>query len=182
MAERKGLSKGKRFEIFKRDGFTCQYCGKQPPDVILEIDHINPVSHGGDNDDMNLITACADCNRGKAAKVLGNVLPKPDADIEYLNLSQELAELRRYQSVKKERDKLYKEIINELQNTWANDFKSDRVPADHVLMTLLCRMSPETIEEAIHITSGYYHSGHIMGDKIEYFCGVAWKLSRGKNG
>lgn len=66
MAERKTLSKKIRFEVLKRDKFTCQYCGKSAPDVVLEIDHIKPVSKGGKNDIMNLVTSCKDCNRGKS--------------------------------------------------------------------------------------------------------------------
>lgn len=65
MSERKSLSKKLRFEVFKRDRFTCQYCGRMSPDVILEVDHIEPVAEGGDDDILNLITACRDCNRGK---------------------------------------------------------------------------------------------------------------------
>lgn len=59
------ISKKLRFEVFKRDSFTCQYCGNESPDVLLEIDHIDPVSKGGKNNILNLITACKDCNRGK---------------------------------------------------------------------------------------------------------------------
>ena len=70
MAKRKNLSKSVRFEVFKRDSFTCQYCGKSAPDVVLEVDHIIPVAKGGDNDLSNLITACFDCNRGKRDKKL----------------------------------------------------------------------------------------------------------------
>lgn len=66
VAERKTLSKKIRFEVLKRDKFTCQYCGKSAPDVVLEIDHIKPVSKGGKNDIMNLVTSCKDCNRGKS--------------------------------------------------------------------------------------------------------------------
>lgn len=58
-------SKTKRFEVFKRDKFTCQYCGRRPPDVVLECDHIHPEAKGGDDEYSNLITACFDCNRGK---------------------------------------------------------------------------------------------------------------------
>lgn len=72
MAERKPLSKQTRFEVFKRDKFTCQYCGKQAPDVILEVDHIKPVAEGGDNDMLNLVTACFDCNRGKGKRTLSD--------------------------------------------------------------------------------------------------------------
>lgn len=67
---RKPITKKLRFEVFKRDAFTCQYCGRMAPDVILDVDHINPVSNGGDNDIVNLITSCKDCNRGKGKRKL----------------------------------------------------------------------------------------------------------------
>ena len=64
-AERKPIPKKMRFEVFKRDKFTCQYCGRTSPEVILEVDHIKPIYEGGDNNIINLITSCRDCNRGK---------------------------------------------------------------------------------------------------------------------
>lgn len=67
---RQPIKKSVRFEVFKRDSFTCQYCGKSAPDVILHVDHIKPVSKGGKNDLLNLITSCADCNLGKGAREL----------------------------------------------------------------------------------------------------------------
>jgi len=69
---RKQIPKTVRFEVFKRDSFTCQYCGVQAPDAILEIDHIVPVSKGGDNSLLNLITSCRDCNRGKTNRELSD--------------------------------------------------------------------------------------------------------------
>ena len=56
----------KRFIILTRDNFTCQYCGRSVKEgVILEIDHIDPKSNGGENKTDNLITSCKDCNIGK---------------------------------------------------------------------------------------------------------------------
>ena len=69
---RKPLSKTVRFEVFKRDKFTCQYCGSSAPDVILEVDHIKPVSKGGTDDLLNLITSCRNCNHGKRDKALSD--------------------------------------------------------------------------------------------------------------
>ena len=57
MAERKPIPKKLRFEVFKRDRFTCQYCGRMSPDVILEVDHIKPVAEGGEDEILNLITS-----------------------------------------------------------------------------------------------------------------------------
>ncbi len=60
----------KRFEILERDKFTCRYCGKKAPDVVLEVDHIIPVSKGGTNAKTNLITSCRKCNQGKGYKII----------------------------------------------------------------------------------------------------------------
>lgn len=72
MAERKALSKKTRFEVFKRDLFKCQYCGRSSPEVILHVDHIQPVAEGGGNNILNLITSCQDCNAGKGARLIGD--------------------------------------------------------------------------------------------------------------
>lgn len=69
---REPIPKTIRFEVFKRDKFTCQYCGASAPDVILEIDHIQPVSKGGTNELLNLVTSCRNCNRGKSNKELSD--------------------------------------------------------------------------------------------------------------
>lgn len=72
MAERQAISKRLRFEVLKRDAFTCQYCGKQPPDTVLHLDHIKPVSKGGKNTLLNLVTSCQECNLGKSNKELSD--------------------------------------------------------------------------------------------------------------
>lgn len=69
-SKRKSLSKKIRFEVFKRDSFTCQYCGKSAPDVVLHVDHIIPVAEGGQNEILNLATSCFDCNMGKSYRKL----------------------------------------------------------------------------------------------------------------
>lgn len=56
--------------MFKRDHFTCVYCGRSAPEVVLHVDHVLPVSEGGTNDIGNLVTACADCNLGKGASII----------------------------------------------------------------------------------------------------------------
>lgn len=70
MAKRKAIPQSTRFEVFKRDSFRCQYCGRSAPDVVLNLDHVVPVSKGGDNDIMNLVTSCVECNGGKGAVML----------------------------------------------------------------------------------------------------------------
>lgn len=53
-------------DVFERDEFTCQYCGKVGGK--LEVDHKIPISRGGTNDFENLTTSCRKCNRQKRDK------------------------------------------------------------------------------------------------------------------
>ena len=69
---RKNINNSLRYDIMKRDNFKCQYCGASPAkdsDVELQIDHIIPVSKGGDNSIDNLKTICNHCNIGKYNKL-----------------------------------------------------------------------------------------------------------------
>lgn len=96
MAERrKAIPKKIRFEVLKRDKFTCQYCGKSAPDVVLEIDHIKPVSKGGNNDIMNLVTSCKDCNLGKSNIELSDnsVVKKQQAQLQEIADRKEQLEM-----------------------------------------------------------------------------------------
>lgn len=88
---RKAIKKSVRFEVFKRDSFCCQYCGKSAPDVILNCDHIKPVAKGGTNDILNLITACFDCNSGKSDRELSDqtMLSKQKKQVDDLNERRE---------------------------------------------------------------------------------------------
>ncbi|WP_321995108.1 HNH endonuclease [Clostridium butyricum] len=67
---RKKISPKLRFEVLKRDNFTCRYCGRKSPNVELHCDHIYPVEKGGINSFFNLLTACSDCNYGKSGNEL----------------------------------------------------------------------------------------------------------------
>lgn len=61
-----------RRAIKERDGFTCLKCGasiEKEPNLLLEIDHIVPVSKGGLTTEDNLQTLCWRCNRSKGAKL-----------------------------------------------------------------------------------------------------------------
>lgn len=94
-AKRKTISQKTRFEVFKRDSFKCQYCGRCAPEVILNVDHIHPVSKGGEDDIMNYITSCFDCNSGKSDRLLSDdsVIAKQRGQLEELNERREQLEM-----------------------------------------------------------------------------------------
>ncbi|MDM3849949.1 MAG: HNH endonuclease [Aphanizomenon gracile PMC627.10] len=59
-----------RFAVLQRDNHQCVSCGKSPPVVTLEVDHVIPFSKGGNNDINNLQTLCFKCNRGKGIRTM----------------------------------------------------------------------------------------------------------------
>ena len=61
-----------RKEVFRRDNYTCQYCGRRTHS--LTMDHVVPRHRGGDHVWENLISACPTCNRFK-----GDYWPTPEA-------------------------------------------------------------------------------------------------------
>ena len=61
-----------REDIKKRDNYTCNKCGvsiQDEPHLLLEIDHIVPISKGGLTTEDNLQTLCWKCNRLKGSKI-----------------------------------------------------------------------------------------------------------------
>ncbi len=95
MSERIPVPKSIRFEVFKRDSFKCQYCGRSAPEIVLHLDHIKPVAEGGTNEIMNLITSCADCNLGKGARTLDDdsAITKQKRQLDELNERREQLEM-----------------------------------------------------------------------------------------
>lgn len=68
--KRETIPQGVRFDVFRRDNFTCVYCGRSSPEVTLHCDHVVAHSKGGSDGMTNLVTSCQDCNYGKGAKSL----------------------------------------------------------------------------------------------------------------
>ena len=67
------MTKKLREFIKKRDNYTCCNCGNSiyaEPNLLLEIDHIIPVSKGGCTEEKNLQTLCWKCNRSKSDKII----------------------------------------------------------------------------------------------------------------
>lgn len=62
------VSKRTRFEVLRRDGHRCRYCGAKTADgARLTVDHVTPVALGGTDIPGNLVAACVDCNAGKTS-------------------------------------------------------------------------------------------------------------------
>src|SRR2546428_11107866 len=71
-----------RANIYARDDYTCQYCGKKFVSEDLTFDHVVPVANGGQKRWGNIVAACFHCNHKKSGRTppeagLGLVLKNP---------------------------------------------------------------------------------------------------------
>ena len=60
----------------KSDVIPCYYCGKNLPKEKATVDHIKPISLGGEDKPSNFCISCFDCNNEKGGKTLGWFKPK----------------------------------------------------------------------------------------------------------
>jgi hypothetical protein len=63
-----------RLQVFERDEFRCHYCRKQLTRFTATLDHLQPVSKGGDNSFDNLVTACLHCNSRRGSRPVMDIL------------------------------------------------------------------------------------------------------------
>lgn len=176
------ISKKLRFEVFKRDNFTCQYCGKTPPEITLEIDHINPKSKKGKDDINNLIAACFDCNRGKRnipLKTIPNAL-KMNLDI-LVEKELQINEYNKFIAKIERRIQMDADEINEIYNShfkgWllSNEFKNNTVKR------FLKHLPKQVVIDAMNLACYRMMDKYNAPDKaIRYFCGICWNKIRDK--
>jgi hypothetical protein len=172
------LSKKTRFEVFKRDGFKCAYCGKAPPDVTLEVDHINPKSRGGKDDLNNYITACFDCNRGKKHIPLDKIPNQISLNLGILKEQQ--SQLNEYNKFIKKLNA--KKMKNALEiSTVFNQYYSDQSLTDNFikssLINILEKLPKEIAIEAMHKACSKIKDPE---NAVKYFCGICWNIIKGK--
>jgi ribosomal protein L17 len=155
---RKTITKKLRFEIFKRDSFTCQYCGRAAPDVILQADHIQPVAKDGDTDITNLITACVDCNQGKSDRELSDdtVIRKRKAQLDELQERREqLAMMLAWQKSLANLDDEQAEAVNELFKELVPGYSLNDVGIQNI-KKLIKRHGVAEILECVRISASQY--------------------------
>ena len=158
-----------RFEVFKRDGFTCRYCGKRPPETVLEVDHIIPRSKGGTDIIENLVTSCFECNRGKSNRMLHELTPEMQENAALLKEKNE--QMKAFYKYQKDTEKIVEKAVNTLSNYWF-----ELSAQQHTLSTtekvgiknFLKTFTIPEIKEAMEISTKIYD----FHDRFKYFCGI----------
>ena len=180
------VNKKARFEVFKRDKFTCQYCGKKAPEVILHADHLEPKSKGGSDDFLNLVTACVDCNQGKSDRVLSEntVLEKKQNQLEQLQERREQIEMlrdweRELTTLSIQELELIAEKIANRTGRTLSEWGRDRI------LPLIRKHGIEEVLKVVEETfSAFYGSGNETKDACVFAAmlnGLKYKLRGGKS-
>lgn len=172
------LSRRARFEILRRDGFTCRYCGGKAPDVELTVDHVIPVALGGGNDPTNLVTACQRCNAGK-----GSTSPDEQmvADVDaaallFAKAMERAAEMQFSNSIELDKNV---EAFEKLWNGWGYG------PDDNRKTVPLGNGWVASVERWLSLGLSLADFDHLIGvtmrgpapmyEKWKYFCGCCWR-------
>jgi hypothetical protein len=172
------ISRRLRFEILRRDNYTCRYCGGVAPEVRITVDHVVPRALGGTDDPSNLVAACADCNGGKSASSPDEaVVAAVREDAARWNIAMQRAIEQRSMQLAEQRERL--EWFDKLWSSWGCGEGADRISVpkgggwERTIMRFLASgLSESFIEDAISIAM---EARHVAFDgKWRYFCGICW--------
>lgn len=172
------VSRRLRFEVLRRDGHTCRYCGAKAPDVNLTVDHVVPSALGGSDEPSNLVTACAECNGGKSSISPDQPIVEDVADsaLRWASAMRFVAEDRAQR-----RDELQEELdfFEERWDRWQYGPEDDRksVPKDPgwdvtVKRWLAAGLTLDDLDALIDVAM---QSKAIVREKWRYFAGCAWR-------
>lgn len=111
------MQKKLRFTVFQKDNFTCQYCGRKPPKVVLEVDHILPRAEHGTDEIENLITSCEDCNRGKGKMLLTKTPAKVRKNIK--SIEEKYEQLKAFYEYQNKISSITELLIDDIDDYWS---------------------------------------------------------------
>lgn len=177
MDKRKSIGPKLRFEVFKRDSFRCQYCGRSAPDVILEVDHVKPVAEGGKNTLLNLVTSCRDCNRGKGRRLINDNQEIVKQKNELDDLNEKRLQMEMMVKWKTELEEVFEKQINLIGRNILYD------PENYVLgeqakkevKMLIKRFGFPLVYESSEIAGAKYH---FERDRLRKLGGICYNIKK----
>lgn len=168
------VSKRTRYEVLKRDNHSCRYCGSMAPDVVLQVDHVTPVSLGGTDKPDNLVAACKDCNAGKASTNPGDPLVA-DVSQRAIEWGAAIAHFNQIQMTNRRKRVAFAKKVDEEWTAWQWGDQPMPRPGDWE-MTLFqfyaTGIPVVDVIDAAKIACG--HRRVHPDDAWRYFCGVVW--------
>jgi hypothetical protein len=184
------VSKRLRFEVMRRDGHACRYCGASAPYVKLTIDHVTPISLGGRDGPENLVTACGPCNTGKSsiapdAPLVANV---SDDALRWARAMAQASDLAEAAQAKQH------ELVAMFDSAWRAFFDNKDATAEQLAQAKRADFYRDaswrqsvarflagglTLVDLWGLTDDVMARAYIENGRIwRYFCGACWKLLR----
>lgn len=173
------VSKRLRYEILRRDSYTCRYCGRSAPEVRITVDHVVPTALGGSDGADNLVAACVDCNAGKSSSNPDAPLVEDVSDAA-VRWGRAVAQAAQAMTSDVESERETQDAFLTVWERWSYgaDDGCRHVPLDpnwkDSLRALLARGLPlKVINECVDIAMR--RDAVLVGNKFKYFCGIAWR-------
>ncbi len=169
------VSKTFLFEIFKRDQFVCRYCGNRPPHVILEVDHVVPVSKGGTDEPENLITTCRDCHRGKKEDALNAQSFISSTEDRMKEEEERLEQKQALEEWLSEKTKHRENIYVRLRRHWVDSLGFDGKEFDRWRINIhryIDQLDSQEIMDAIEIIREKKDTFRTPNNAIRYFLSI----------
>lgn len=177
------VSKRLRYEVLRRDNHACRYCGAAAPDAKLTVDHVLPVALGGTDEPGNLVTACNDCNAGKAAS-------NPDSRLVEAVSADALrwaAAIRRAADIRAAELESDEELLAWFETVWTKYWwGSQEMPTEDriyfprpsnweqsVLRFISAGLERHFLSKAVRIA--VVTDSVDSDDVFRYFCGICWR-------
>lgn len=174
------ISTRTRFEILKRDGFRCRYCGADPTKCVLHVDHVLAIANGGTDDPVNLVASCRSCNLGKSAVPLeARKFAPPSSPDELLEQAEQI---RAYLGAQKSLAMAMEEVVGTVVSHWQDQTGDhDYIPRDlpAKIKNALAYMSMGELIEAATVTASHVrHKSH--DQQSRYFSAVVRNMRQRK--
>jgi hypothetical protein len=170
-------------EVFVRDDFTCQYCGRRLPVDALYVDHIVPRSRGGEDSLYNLVTACRACNVDKGDRDLSEYLAEAIREQKsyYESFARSISNIKDLLKVECEKAALQGELYNLLyanvitvMETYLSDTLIGSIQKDERCLRNLVQINPEFASKKLSLSDIFERMEKIREEVQEYLLGIIY--------
>jgi hypothetical protein len=166
------MNKKKRFKIFERDSFTCQYCGVKPPNVILEVDHMVSKFDGGGDEEENLITSCFNCNRGKSKKSVTTKQRTKSHKQKLKELEEKTLQLEAYYEFKSKLIDFQDSVLEKICSYWECSGEGDEFLTENGKKSMANLLKTNSFEDIIDSIDIAFKKNIDAHERFKYVCGV----------
>jgi hypothetical protein len=169
------VSKRTRFEVLRRDNFTCRYCRSVEGEMV--VDHVTPVALGGGDDPSNLVAACRDCNSGKASTSpdAASVAQVAEDAVRWATAMQQVAKVRAGERRKLNR---YVDAFDKNWCSWTTGYgeKFDRPDGWRASIERFYQAGLPIEDLNVAADKACGNRKISDWDRFRYMCGICWNV------